>query len=135
MAPRRPKIAGALLGIGMDLASIARIASTIEGARGERFIKRVFTPKEIAFCEQRKDRADAYAARFAAKEAFVKALGVPKGIGWLDIEVVRGRGAPAFKLKGKAAGWMAERGARAMLTLSHDAGVAAAVVVVVAEGA
>lgn len=126
---------GCVLGLGMDLAAIARIASTIDGVRGERFLARVFTDRERAFCDQRKDRAAAYAARFAAKEAFVKALGVPKGISWLHIEVVRARGAPSLRLTDRAAEELARRNARAVLTLSHDAGVAVAVVLILSEGA
>lgn len=122
---------GLLLGIGMDVASVDRIAHAMIGERGEQFLERVFTDRERDFCDQRKDRADAYAARFAAKEAFVKALGVPKGIAWKHIEVVRDTGAPELVLTGRALEVMRERGARAMLTLSHDAGVAAAVVVLV----
>jgi len=128
------KPAGLVLGIGLDLTSIERIAATIEGVRGERFLARVFTAGEREFCDKRKDRATAYAARFAAKEAFVKALGVPKGIGWLDIEVVRGDGAPDLSLHNRAASVLAERGGRAQLTLSHDAGVAVAVVLVTTTG-
>jgi holo-[acyl-carrier protein] synthase len=123
-----------MLGLGMDLASIARIEATIQGARGEKFLERVFTPGERAFCDARKDRFAAYAARFAAKEAFVKALGVPKGISWQHIEVLRQKGAPVLKLTDRAAEVMKRRKARAMLTLSHDAGVAVAVVVIVEQG-
>src|SRR3569833_2173011 len=135
MAPRAPKKKaavpeGLVLGIGMDIASVDRIAHAMIGERGEQFLERVFTDRERAFCDQRKDRADAYAARFAAKEAFVKALGVPKGISWRHIEAVRFNGAPLLSLTGRAAEVMAERGAKAMLTLSHDAGVAAAVVLI-----
>jgi len=133
MVARAGSGAGGVLGLGMDVASIERIAQTLAGVRGERFLARVYTDGERAFCDQRKDRAAAYAARFAAKEAFVKALGVPKGISWLDIAVVRGGGAPDLVLAGRAAEVLRERGARAMLTLSHDAGVAVAVVLVVAD--
>jgi len=134
VAGSRAQKAGLLLGVGMDLASIERIAAALLGERGERFIQRVFTQREIDFCEKRKDRTAAYAARFAAKEAFVKALGVPEGISWLNIEVVRDKGAPSFSLTGRAAEVMKQRNARAMLTLSHDAGVAAAVVIIISEG-
>jgi holo-[acyl-carrier protein] synthase len=132
--PRAPKPAGLVLGIGLDVTSIERITATLRGARGERFLIRVFTAGEREFCDKRKDRFAAYAARFAAKEAFVKALGVPKGIGWLDIEVVRSRGAPDFSFKNRAAEVLAERGARAQLSLSHDGGVAVAVVLVTTAG-
>ena len=120
-----------VIGLGLDVASIERIEATIVSARGQRFLDRVFLPKERALCDARKDRAAAYAARFAAKEAFVKALAVPKGISWHDIEVVRGlRGSPALRLTGRAAQEIERRQAEVMLTISHDAGVAVAVVVV-----
>lgn len=136
MAARAPKKKaavpdGLVLGIGLDVAAVDRIAHAMIGERGELFLERVFTRREREFCDRRADRADAYAARFAAKEAFVKALGVPKGISWQHIEVVRDGGAPELLLTGKAEEVMRERGARALLTLSHDAGVAVAVVVLV----
>ena len=123
---------GTVLGLGLDVASIERIEASIKSKRGARFLERVFLPRERELCDARKDRAAAYAGRFAAKEAFVKALGVPKGISWQDIEVVRGvRGSPTLRLSGRAAQEMARRGAKVMLTLSHDAGVAAAVVLII----
>jgi holo-[acyl-carrier protein] synthase len=121
-----------ILGLGMDVVEIARIRRILEGPRGraERFLARCFTPRERAFCEGTRDRASRYAARFAAKEAASKALGTPDGIGWHDVEVLRDTGAPALELRGAAAE-AARRLAvgRLHLTLTHDGGVAAAVVV------
>jgi holo-[acyl-carrier protein] synthase len=90
----------------------------------------VFTPPERAYCDGGRDRAARYAARFAAKEAASKALGAPSGIRFLDVEVIRGAGAPALALAGVAAD-AARRLAvrRVLVTLTHDAGVAAATVI------
>ncbi|HZX41137.1 MAG TPA: holo-ACP synthase [Myxococcaceae bacterium] len=120
----------AMVGLGMDVCSVERIARVLHGPNGARFRERVYTPTEIATCDGRTDAATAYAARFAAKEALVKALGAPAGIRWRDMEVVRGpNGAPAFELSGVAAREVSARRSRVLLTLTHDAGVAAATVV------
>jgi holo-[acyl-carrier protein] synthase len=120
----------AMVGLGMDVCSVERIARVLHGPNGARFRERVYTPTEIATCDGRTDAATAYAARFAAKEALVKALGAPAGVRWRDMEVVRGpNGAPAFELSGVAAREVSARRSRVLLTLTHDAGVAAATVV------
>jgi len=124
-----------ILGLGLDLVDVARMARILSGppGRAERFVTRVFTPAERAFCDGRADRATRYAARFAAKEALLKALGVPAGLRFTEIEVVRAEGAPALELTGAAAQAARRQGARRLhLSISHDAGVAAAVVI--AEG-
>jgi holo-[acyl-carrier protein] synthase len=119
-----------VVGLGMDVCSVERIARVLEGPFGLRFRARVFTPAEMSTCEGRADAATAYAARFAAKEALVKALGAPPGVRWRDMEVVKGgSGAPEFALGGVAAAVVAERQLRVFLALTHDAGVAAATVV------
>jgi holo-[acyl-carrier protein] synthase len=122
-----------ILGLGLDVVEVGRIARLLDGpaARTERFLARCFTPAERSFCEARRDRASGYAARFAAKEAAVKALGAPPGVGWQDVEVTRAEGrAPALALSGRAAAAANRLGVtRAHLTLTHDGGVAAAVVV------
>jgi holo-[acyl-carrier protein] synthase len=119
-----------IVGLGMDLVEVARIARIITSPVGERFLARVFTPEERAFCDRVRDRATRYAARFAAKEATSKALGVPAGIGFLDVEVTRGEGAPRLLLSGMAARAAAALGAaRVHLTITHDAGIAGATVV------
>jgi len=120
----------AVLGLGMDVCSVERVARVLGGPNGARFRERVYTPTEVATCEGRSDAATAYAARFAAKEALVKALGAPPGLRWRDMEVVKAsNGSPAFTLTGVAFKEVAARGVRVLLALTHDAGVAAATVV------
>src|SRR3954466_14846019 len=120
----------AVVGLGMDICSVERIKRILEGPRAERFLNRVFTAHEREICGKRADSASAYAARFAAKEALVKALGAPPGLRWRDMEVVREAGAPRFLLSGVARGVIEARGLDApLLALTHDAGVAAATVV------
>ncbi|WP_242393082.1 holo-ACP synthase [Anaeromyxobacter oryzisoli] len=121
-----------ILGFGLDVAEIARFARILAGPaeRAERLLARVFTPAERAYCDAHHDRAARYAARFAAKEAAVKALGAPEGTRWTDLEVVRAEGAPRLDLSGVAAAVAARRGvARVHLTITHDAGVAVAAVI------
>jgi holo-[acyl-carrier protein] synthase len=120
----------AVVGLGMDVCSVERVARILQGPLGERFRERVYTPAEVMTCHGRSDAATAFAARFAAKEALVKALGAPAGLRWQDMEVVRAdNGAPAFVLKGVAQRQVAAQGLRVLLALTHDAGVAAATVV------
>jgi holo-[acyl-carrier protein] synthase len=119
----------AIVGLGMDICSVERIQRILQGPRAERFLERVYTDAERALCRERADAASAYAARFAAKEALVKALGAPPGIRWRDMEVVRGSGMPRFALSGVAREVMEQRRVEALLTMTHDAGVAAATVI------
>ncbi len=119
----------AIVGLGMDICSVERIQRILDGPRAERFLERVYTPAERALCGARADAASAYAARFAAKEALVKALGAPPGLTWQDMEVVREGGPPRFRLSGVALAEMEKRRAEAFLALTHDAGVAAATVI------
>lgn len=125
-----------VVGLGLDVVEIARIRKILEGPAetAERFLARCFTARERAYCEGG-DRAARYAARFAAKEAASKALGVPKGIGFLDVEVLREDGAPpSLAFDGAALRAASALGvARTLLTLTHDGGVAAAVVVLEAR--
>jgi holo-[acyl-carrier protein] synthase len=124
-----------ILGLGLDLVEISRLARILDGppARAERFLARVFTRGERAYCDGAADRASRYAARFAAKEAAAKALRAPAGMRWTDAEVRRADGPPALVLSGSAAQAAGRLGVeRLHLTLTHDGGVAAAVVV--AEG-
>ncbi|MEI7704808.1 MAG: holo-ACP synthase [Deltaproteobacteria bacterium] len=121
-------------GLGIDVVEVARIRRLLgEEARAgtaERFLARCFTDSERRFCDGRADRENAYAARFAAKEATSKALGAPAGIRWTDVEVERGEGAPTLRLSGVADRVARERGVdRVHLSLTHDGGIAAAVVV------
>ena len=89
-----------MLTTGVDIIEIPRIKETLD-RYGERFLKRVFTPDEIAYC---RGRAPNLAGRFAAKEATMKALGTGvRGVSWKDIEVIRAEsGAPSVKLHGRA---------------------------------
>ena len=94
-----------ILGLGMDVVEIGRIARILDGPPGtaERFLARVYTPQERAACQPRRDRAAALGARFAAKEAGYKALGGYPGYSWRDLEVVRpDGGAPLLRLSGAA---------------------------------
>jgi holo-[acyl-carrier protein] synthase len=123
-----------ILGIGLDVVDVARMRRIVGGGaapdRARRFIARCFTEGELRTCEARRDRETGYAARFAAKEAVMKALGAPPGIRFLDVEVVRGEGAPEIRLGGAAERAARQRGVRRVhVTLTHDAGVAAAAVI------
>jgi holo-[acyl-carrier protein] synthase len=124
-----------VLGIGNDLAEVDRIRTAIEDPRtGKRFRDRVFTPGEQAYCEQhRAAKYQSYAARFAAKEATMKALGKGWGryVAWLDIEVVRPRGSrPTIVLHDKAREYAQSLGvAHLHLALTHTAALAEAVVI------
>ena len=124
-----------ILGNGVDIAEIDRIERALAAKHGERLRNRVFTPGEQKYCEgRRKGRGQSYAARFAAKEATMKALGVGWGrhAGWLDIEVTRARGeAPKIVLHGAATATAKRLGMeRFALSLTHAAGLALAFVVV-----
>lgn len=93
-----------ICGTGVDIAETSRIQGSLE-RHGERFAKKVFTPAEIAYCEKFKNRAERYAARFAAKEAAFKALGTGwrEGVRWLDVEVThQPSGKPELILSGRA---------------------------------
>ncbi len=95
-----------IYGIGIDLVRVDRIAKAMD-RYGERFLARVFTPQEIAHCQGRSWSAAGFALRFAAKEAFSKALGVGLrrgGVRWREVEVVPNRlGKPELRLTGRAA--------------------------------
>jgi holo-[acyl-carrier protein] synthase len=111
-----------IVGTGIDIAEVPRIADSI--ARfGERFLHRVFTDGEIRYCDSKANRVERYAARFAAKEAAMKALGTGwnRGVRWRDIEVVRQPGGrPTIRFQGKAAEFAAQLGAKNVsLSLSH----------------
>ncbi len=126
-----------ILGLGLDVVEISRIGRLLDGpaGRADRFLARCFTVAERAYCDARVDRAGRYAARFAAKEAAVKALGAPAGVRWTDLEVTRAEGAPRVTLRGAASDAAARLGvSRLHLTLSHDAGVAAAAVILEGKG-
>lgn len=122
-----------IIGIGTDVVSIQRIEKAVQRF-GERFIKKVFTDKEAVVCKEGKDPAPYLAARFAAKEAVLKALGtgISNGIGFKDVEVSREHGKrPEIILHGKGKETAETLGVKNIhLSISHDAGIAAAFVVV-----
>ncbi len=121
-----------IIGIGVDLEEVDRVREAID-RHGRRFIDRIFTPQEIAFVEERANRIERYAVRFAAKEAAMKALGTgwSCGVSWLDCEIVNDPdGRPHLHLHGKAAVIAEQRGCkRRWVSLSHThRGVVAQVV-------
>ena len=119
-----------ILGIGIDLVSIERIRAALT-RHGERFERRILTAVELEQLADRADRAQAVAGRFAVKEAAFKAMGGPDGVAWREIEVVREpSGAPRIQWRGAAVSAIAQMGnPRAFVSLTHDGGMAAAVVV------
>jgi holo-[acyl-carrier protein] synthase len=113
---------GMIVGTGIDIAEVERIAQTI--ARfGDRFKERVFTADEIRYCESKANKAERYAARFAAKEAGMKAIGTgwSRGVRWQDIEVQRMPGGrPTVVFHGKAGEFFVKLGGvRAHLSITH----------------
>jgi holo-[acyl-carrier protein] synthase len=122
-----------VLGIGVDLVETQRIEHSLERF-GERFLHRVFTEGEIAYCQSMKYPARHLAARFAAKEAVSKAFGtgIGKAMGWRDIDVHReGSGQPFVVLEGGAKQLAAERGvAQVWISLSHTEHHAVATIVI-----
>jgi holo-[acyl-carrier protein] synthase len=121
-----------IVAIGLDVVDASRIAHAL-GAFGGRFEERVFTPAERREVAQRADRTLALAARFAAKEAFLKALGtgLGPGLSFQQVEVLRAEnGAPHVTLTGRAAEGARERGVRRIhVTLTHHGTIAAAAVI------
>ena len=123
----------AIVALGLDLLEIERLEESV-AKRGARFLERIFTPEERAYCERRPARRlTHYAGRFAVKEAVMKALGTgwTRGVRWVDIEVQRAPGGPPqVRLHGESAEIARARGIeRWHVTITHDAGIAAAVVV------
>jgi len=118
-----------VIGVGVDIIEIARIQAALENPKtGERFRQRVFTAGEISYCERRRRTYESFAARFAAKEATIKALG--QVAGWRDIEVSRVDGPPTLHLYGRARVRAEELGVqRILLSLSHSEDLAIAYVV------
>lgn len=113
-----------IIGVGIDVADIGRFATSLERTPSLR--ERLFTPRE------RELGLPSLAARFAAKEAIAKALGAPGNLEWHDAEVVcLDSGQPTFQVRGTVAARVAELGGSAIhVSLSHDAGIASAVVVI-----
>ena len=128
-------MAQGIVGIGVDLVEIARIRRAVERWQ-DRFLQRVFTADEVAYAMRRRDPAEHLAARFAAKEATLKALGtgLSLGVRWREMEVQRARGErPTLLLSGRTAAVGAARGVRVLhVSLTHDGEYAMAQVL--AEG-
>jgi holo-[acyl-carrier protein] synthase len=121
-----------IVGTGIDIAEVPRIRRSIERF-GDRFLLRVFTPGEIRYCDSKANRFERYAARFAAKEAAMKALGTGwnHGVRWRDCEVARlPGGRPTIVFHGKAAEFAARLGMKnSALSLTHTAAQAMAQVI------
>ncbi len=119
-----------ILGLGVDVCPIERIAGAL-GRHGHVFSDRIFTDRERQYAGNGAVKHDRLAARFAAKEAAIKALGAPDGLRWKDMEVVNASdGAPTLCLAGRAKERADELGvSRVMLSLTHAGGIAVAVVI------
>jgi holo-[acyl-carrier protein] synthase len=120
-----------ILGIGLDATDIPRVERAI-ARYGDRFIHRIFTDAEIAYCSGKHRPAPHYAGRFAAKEAAMKALGtgLTRGVTWRDIEVVRGGGPPCLTFRGGALRHFQRLGGTSsLLTITHADTLALAQVV------
>lgn len=122
-----------IVGVGVDLTPVSRMERAF-AAHPERLEARLFTDGERAYCRARAHAGQHFAARFAAKEALLKALGVPEGLRWHELEVVNDAGgAPAFHLTGNAAAAAGRLGVRKLhLSITHADD--AAMAFVVAEG-
>ena len=121
-----------IVGTGIDIAEVPRIRQAM--ARfGDRFVRRIFTAGEIRYCDSKANRVERYAARFAAKEAAMKALGTGwnHGVRWRDCEVVRMPGGrPTMSFHGRAAEFAARLGVKhTALSLTHTAEQAMAQVI------
>ena len=121
-----------IVGSGIDMTEIGRIQKSMD-RYGQRFLARVYTPAEQAYCLRKRNSAESFAARFAAKEAGAKALGtgISYGVNWLEIEVVREpSGRPTLKFHGRAAEFAARLGVvHAAVSITHTTDLAMASVV------
>lgn len=121
-----------IVGIGIDLAEVDRIRQAIE-RHGQRFIERIYTEKEIAYVERKANKYERYAARFAAKEAGMKAVGTgwKRGVRWRDFEVTNmPSGRPTLQLHGEAAKFAENLGVRNVaLSITHTAAQGMAIVI------
>ncbi|MFD8804891.1 holo-ACP synthase [Streptomyces sp. NPDC059597] len=118
-----------IVGVGIDVAEIERFRAALERTPG--LADRLFVAGELSLASGERRGIASLAARFAAKEALAKALGAPSGLLWVDAEVyVEDSGQPRLRVKGTVAARAAELGVRSWhVSLSHDAGVASAVVI------
>ena len=124
-----------IIGLGFDATDIPRIAAAFE-RYGDRFLRRVFTDGEIAYCTRRRNPVPHLAGRFAAKEATMKALGTghSRGVLWKDIEVVRTSGPPHLELHGGAAARASRMQVRSsLLTITHSDALAMAQVLLLGD--
>ena len=124
-----------IIGLGLDATDIGRIRATID-RYGTRFLTRIFTEGEVAYCMRRREPAIHFAGRFAAKEAAMKALGTghSQGVLWRDVEVVRRGGPPQLQLHGGAARRFASMGGRSsLLTITHSDALALAQALILSE--
>jgi holo-[acyl-carrier protein] synthase len=121
-----------IVGLGLDIAEIDRIEAAIT-RHGAPLIERLFTPGEVSYCESHKNRYERYAARFAVKEATMKALGTGwrHGVRWRDIEVTRERGGkPGLHLEGVARAFAERLGVKQMsVSITHSGNLAVAQVI------
>ena len=121
-----------IVGTGIDLVEVPRFRQSVK-RWGIRFLDRLFTPEELAYCRSYKDPHEHLAVRFAAKEAVVKAIGAPKGLAleWKDLEIVRASsGQPGVRFKGSLSRW---KKLKVHLSLSHTKQYAVASAVVCAQ--
>lgn len=124
-----------IIGLGFDATDIPRIREAFE-RYGERFLRRVYTSEEIVYCTRQRDPVPSLAARFAAKEAAMKALGTghSRGVLWKDVEVFRRYGPPQLRLTGAALRHFSAAGARrSLLTLTHAETLAMAQVLLLGD--
>jgi len=122
-----------IIGLGMDATEIPRIAETMKNY-GDRFLQRIFTPGEIEYCQSKRHSAQHFAARFAVKEAAMKALGTghSRGVLWRDVEVVRYGGPPQLRFHGGAARRFEALGGRSsVVTITHTDTLALAQVILI----
>lgn len=121
-----------IVGVGTDLCEVHRIKQSVERF-GQRFLDRVYTPAEIAYVEKKANKYERYAARFAAKEAGMKAIstGLRGGVSWQDFEVTNlPSGQPTLRFSGKALEIAERKGfQRVLLSMTHTAQTAMAVVI------
>jgi holo-[acyl-carrier protein] synthase len=124
-------------GIGIDIVEVSEVESSIS-KYGERYLERVFTQQEVEYCRSGTNSGQRYAARIAAKEAAMKAMGTgwDRGVEWLSFEVVNeASGRPSLRMHGAAATLAAEnRITRSWVSLAHNAGYAIAEVVCESDG-
>jgi holo-[acyl-carrier protein] synthase len=121
-----------IVGLGLDIAEIDRIEAAI-ARHGAQFLERLYTPREVSYCEKHRNKFERYAGRFAAKEAAMKALGTGwrHGVRWRDIEVVREpSGKPTLLFEGIAREFADRMGVKNIsLTITHSGNFALAQVI------